>query len=90
MTANTNNKKAVARATCVIDIKANQSNDVHPFNAMNDEVPLLRDSKDNDTIIYDLPRLEEKGNRSDDVFPELPFPTPPAPSLKKQQDKRQI
>jgi len=37
VTANTNNKKAVARATCGIDINANQSNDVHLFNAMNDD-----------------------------------------------------
>jgi hypothetical protein len=29
------NKKAVAKATCGIDIKANQSNGVHPYNAMN-------------------------------------------------------
>ena len=38
VTANNNNKKAVARASCGIDIKANQSNNVHAFNAMDDEL----------------------------------------------------
>jgi hypothetical protein len=45
--ANTNNKKTVARATCGIDIKANQSNDVHSVNAMNDDLQEQQQHADN-------------------------------------------
>ena len=44
---------------------------------LSDEVPLLRNGKDNNTIIYDLPPLTEDEKN---IFPELPFPTPPPPS----------
>jgi len=47
VTANTNNKKAVTRATCGIDIKANQSNDVQPFNAVNDDLQEQQQRADN-------------------------------------------
>ena len=38
---------AIARATRGIDTKANQSNDVHPFNAMNDNLQEQQRPADN-------------------------------------------
>src|SRR5437899_5235567 len=50
VTANTNNKKAAATATCGIDTKANQANDVH--NLINDDLQEQQRPADNDVSTY--------------------------------------
>jgi hypothetical protein len=46
--ANTNNNKVVARATCGIDTKAYQRNEVPPFKVMNDDLQEQQRPADND------------------------------------------
>jgi hypothetical protein len=49
---------------------------------LDNEVQLLKSG--NDTIIYDLPLLEEE-DKSRDVFPFLLFPTSPKQDMEKRQ-----
>jgi GMP synthase PP-ATPase subunit len=48
VTANTNNKKAISRATCGTDTVSNQRNDVQPFNVMKDNLQEQQRPADND------------------------------------------
>jgi hypothetical protein len=61
VTANTNNKKAVARPTCGIDTKAYQRNEVPSFNVMNDDLQEQQRPADNDVSTCTANQVFDEG-----------------------------